>query len=325
MPANILITGHRGYIGSALVNFLSGSNFINKIVGYDLVDGNDILDYPNLLQTFKNNEINIVVHLAAISSVSACNDNAKAAMKTNSTGTNNVLRAMKESGCKNIIYASTSSVYGNNPVTPYTEEMKPDPCSPYGITKLWGEFAIQNHFNMQKNRGNYFIFRMFNVVGTCGNYEIDMKSHPGYDRLFGALQSGYMTIYGNDYNTMDGTCERDYVSLKDVCAAYLSGIKVLVLTNRYREIINICTGVPVSVKTIIDKWNCISEYIACDRDNYKNCAQLNTVEYDYGSRRAGDPEKVYGANRKANMILDWKFQRKIEHIIREIAYDKNIK
>ena len=358
---SILITGHRGYIGSALMELLKDKYYIGRIIGYDIIDGDDILDEIKLSNIMILNKIDLVIHLAALSSVSACMEDSALADRINVRGTYSVLNAMKISGCKNIIYASTSSVYGDNKHLPYREDQDLNPCSPYGTSKLLGEYAILEHYRLN-NIGNYLIFRMFNVVGTSGFKDIDSMSNPGYDRLFAGLQSGKITIYGKDYETLDGTCERDYVSLKDVCLAYIKGIKTIyngtlklqlsqdhnlddlwnfgrnyTSTNQHSNldiinksvdkiqwIINICSGKPLSVKCIITEWDRISSDIQDNIDKYPGCNQLPQISYTYGKRREGDPAKVYGLNDRARHLIGWTPIRKIDDIILDLAFDKKL-
>lgn len=306
---SVLITGHRGYIGSALLEFLQEC-LPENIVGYDIVEGNDITNYDNLLKTLQDHSIKTVIHLAAMSSVSACNDSPQEANRINGYGTMLVLKAMEAAGCHNIIYASTSSVYGNSPNIPFTEDSPVEPCSLYGSSKLLGEYGIHNHY--EKNPGNYVIFRMFNVVGTSGYRHIDTRMSSGYDRLFAALESGKLTIYGNDYSTDDGTGERDYVSLRDVCNAYL--LAVLAVDRSIRETVNISTGTLTSVQKLVGVWN------ECTN---KPWFAFPKVVFEYGCRREGDPAKVCGSNDKAKKVLGWKPTRKIEDIIYNLSKDKN--
>lgn len=325
MNINILVTGHSGYIGSALMEYLSKESFVNKVIGYDVSNGHDILNFDSLVNVMQSNNIDIVIHLAALSSVSACNEDPTQAIKINGSGTRTILDAMKQTGCKHIIYASTSSVYGNNEDNlPYTEDLTPSPCSSYGSSKMLGEQAIYNHYDLQDNSGNYLIFRMFNVVGTSGFPHIDCKLSAGYDRLFAALESGNIIIYGDDYNTIDKTCERDYVSLKDVCHAYILGIKAIFKSESLRETINICTFNPTSVKDMIFIWNKIAQCIDVQQTGFENCNKLPLVKYTYGPRRIGDPSTVYGSNEKARKLLGWKPKRKIEDIIFDLAMDKKL-
>ena len=328
---NILITGNRGYIGSALHRYLVDQYLVKqaivgKVVGYDIVDGDDIMDIDRLVSVMKREQITIVIHLAALSSVTACTEQPILATKINGTGTRNILQAMAAADCYNIIYASTSSVYGNRADLPYKETDLPAPCSAYGSSKLLGESAIQDHF--EQHGGNYLIYRMFNVVGTSGYPDIDNSVHPGYDRLFGALQSGKVTIYGDDYATRDGSCERDYISLKDVCAAYLAGIVQLTTKVDLRSVVNICTQCPTTVKQIISAWNECHHKMATT--NCESLHKATTHELSpkitplIGERRVGDPAIVYGSNIRAQQVLRWSPSLKIDDIIRDIVIDKKI-
>jgi UDP-glucose 4-epimerase len=322
MSLNVLITGNCGFVGAALTKYLSSISFIRNVVGYDIVNGDDICDTERLTMVMSANSINLVIHLAALSTVSACNESPLLAVKINASGTRSVLRAMTESGCQHIIYASTSSVYGKSRNLPYRENTLLVPCSPYGISKLLGEHAIFNHYDVQNHPGSYVILRFFNIVGSISYKEVDSVASAGYDRLFGALESGNITIYGNDYHTRDGTCERDYVALKDVCRAILDAISAIIERKRIRTVVNICRGIPVSVKQIISMWNTISNSIHNKESGYENCHRLPYVKYSYGSRRKGDPARVYGSNDKAYKLIDWKPRKKMEDIIYDLSQDK---
>jgi len=302
MLVSILVTGHRGYIGSALTEKLRALPWVHQVIGYDILDDHNILDYDLLVSVLLSHKITVVVHLAALSSVSSCTENPNRAAIINETGTKILLAAMRTVGCTNIIYASTSSVYGNSKCIPFTEETPVEPCSIYGSTKLLGERAIID----TEDTFNYFIFRLFNVVGTSGIYHLDTSMNSGYDRIFTALLSGHVFIYGSDYSTPDGTCSRDYVALKDVCDAFILGVKNITIGKRL--IINIASNHLTSVLDIVHSWNSI---------NSKN------VIFTYGPRRAGDPEQVIGSNDVAYKVLSWKPSKKIEDIIIELAVDKN--
>lgn len=314
----ILITGHRGYIGSALKEYLHQHLSDDNIIGYDIVDGDDILNYERLARVMKENTVRLVIHLAALSSVTACNENPAEAKRINGYGTEVVLKAMQSANCVHIIYASTSSVYGNQEELPYHERMNTQPCSPYGESKLQGEKVIQEYYRKGVIVGSYLIFRMFNVVGTSGVPHVDKRVSAGYDRLFAALESGHITIYGSDFPTADGTGERDYVALKDVCHAYLLGIKAINENPHLREVVNISKGEPTSVQKIITIWNSITETI----DGYNKLPKLT---YQYGDRRSGDPARVYGQNSHAKDVLGWMPTRKIDDIIRDLAIDRNVR
>lgn len=273
----ILITGDQGYIGSAIKSYLE----TNEIIGYDLVNNQDILDYELLNSTMKN--IDLVIHLAACSTVSTCTNQPELAYQINELGTQNILQAMKANNCNKIIYASTSSVYGQG--TDLTEESPINAESVYGASKYAGEKLITN------SGLNYTIFRMFNVVGQVNSQKF------GFDRLFGALISGHVNIYGIDYPTKDGTCERDYISLADVCRAY----KLAVNSNLSKVILNLSVGYPKSVLEVI------SEY-----------SKFNQLTVACINRRIGDPAIVYGNNSKIRELLMWKPLDGLEEIVKSI-------
>lgn len=321
MSLNILITGYCGYIGSALVEFLTRTSFVNTIVGYDLRDGNDILSYKSLVYSLKANKIDLVIHLAGVSSVTKCNENINSAIKVNGYGTYLLLKAMKEAKCNNIIYASTSSVYGVS-FSPYTEDDKLRPCSVYGISKLLGEHVIYNHYDLQRNPGSYLIFRMFNVIGSSGFPQIDKLANFERDNIFGSMQTGRVIIYGKDHDTFDGTCEDDYIALKDVCMAYIKGIHAIYTNKVIRSTINICSGIPTSTLWIIQKWNDTHRAIRNQTEGYDKCNKLPYVKYRYDKRREGDIGRIYGSFEKAMYTIRWKPKRKIENIIFDFAMDK---
>ena len=299
----ILITGGRGYIGSALYRHLDSKRFVSKVFSYDLVDGQDICD-PGAIKKFMQQCLpNVVIHLAALSSVSSCNESPLRAIKINAVGTRNVLDAMESCGCKHIIYASTSSVYGEGSGKLLFEDSPKIPCSAYGTSKLLGEQAIYNHYEVKDKEGGYLVFRMFNVVGPSGHKDLDSKKTEN-DRLFAALVSGFVTIYGTDYPTVDGTCERDYVSLKDVCRAYELGVIELVENGDVADVLNVCTGNASSVKSIISRWKL-----------------HNDITIKCGERRLGDPARVYGCNRAIKQKLGWEHKQTMREIISDLAVE----
>lgn len=292
----VFVTGSKGYIGSALLKMLEINNY--EVCSYDLIEGQDICNLDQLIDSMTKFKPDVVIHLAAMSNVKDCNENPQKANFVNREGTKNVLTAMSKCNCNKIIYASTSSVYGNQE-PPFFEDKTPvNPCSVYGSSKLLGEEYIINSNN------NFLNFRMFNVVGTIGDPNIDMIPKPGNDRLFSALEKGEITIYGNDYQTKDGTCERDYISLKDTINAYILGIKLL-MKNDVKEIINIGTGIPSSVLGLVKQWPNMKSII-------------------YGDRRIGDPSCVYSDITKAKLILNWTPIKSVTDIINEIIIDKKI-
>lgn len=298
---NILITGGEGYIGKVLTYHVKHhySHLIDKVVSFDLIQGNDILDVERLSTCLKEHNIYIVVHLAACSSVTECESDKKKAYLVNVKGTKRVLEAMHKAGCNHLIYASSSAVYGNTK-DDFLKESKLGirPCSMYGYTKLSGEQVICNDSMRFPERTN-IIFRMFNVIGSCRGI-LSPHNKPvnyGNDRLFTALTNGKVHVYGTDYDTTDGSCLRDYVSVNDVAKAYIKAIKTIIIEPeklKGAHVFNICTSTPVSVFDIIYGWNRIQEI-----NNKPKC------EICFDERRKGDPVIVCGDNKKSKDMLNW--------------------
>lgn len=273
----VLVTGNAGYIGKSLIEHMSHQKkYI--CLGYDIENGLDILDEESLNSIFRKYNISIVIHLAAFSSVPICEENPQKAYKVNVEGTKNIINVMKKYGCNKIVYASTSSVYDDTECL-LTEKSMINPQSVYAQTKYDAEKIII------KSNVNYVILRMFNVVGILDG----IKSNLGYDRLFSSLMSGNITIYGNDYNTKDGTCIRDYVNIADVCRAYYLSLDYL-SDKKKSIIINISSSVGTSVIDIVNLWK------------IKNPKLI----VSYGQKRKGDKITTIGSNDLALSTIKWK-------------------
>lgn len=270
----VFITGDEGYIGSRLRVHLKEC-FGDKISieGYDIKNGKDINNRLTLTTRMKRFSPNIVIHLAAISNVSESEKDIRKTYRTNVIGTKNVVEAMEKAKCHNIIYASTCAVYKpRNDKLPFSEKDDCAPISMYGITKLAGEHVLFG------SKLNSIVFRMFNVVSP----KFDSESPETFnDRLFSAIKTGDLTIYGNKYRTKDGTAERDYISLNEVCRAYVCALRffetnMLENPSVVKKVYNVCSGISTSVLEIVESYGI---------NNYK-----------IGKKRKGDPEKVFGSN-----------------------------
>jgi UDP-glucose 4-epimerase len=250
---SILITGNSGYIGSHLTKLLieRGGYLIYgldlkepaipiyKFVNADITDSIELFDI----------KFDCVIHLAALVSVSDSTLNPIGYYNTNTTGTVNVLRDIKT---KHFIYASTGAA----------EDLK----SPYGISKRMAE-DITTQFCTDNNIP-FTIFRFYNVIGC----ECVKPTNP--DGLFYALlmapERGEFTIFGDDYNTIDGTCVRDYTHVNEICHSIIAAIN-----NPAKKIENLGHGIGTSVRQIV-----------------KSFKVVNSVDFDVhvGPRRNGDIE-----------------------------------
>lgn len=246
----ILITGNSGYIGSHLSKKLSND--------YDLI-GIDITN-PKFSIHHLNSDINFiqsvlepvdcVIHLAALVKVNESVTNPIEYYNTNLFGTLNVLKNIK---FKNFIFASTGSAeYCNNP---------------YGISKRAAEDCVKNF--CESNKIDYTIFRFYNVIGSSGFRPTNEDGL--FYNLINSIRTKKFTIYGNDYSTRDGTAERDYVHVDEICEAISLAIK-----QPANGLENLGHGQGFSVKEIVNIFKTVNN---------------TNFEVEYGSRRNGDLER----------------------------------
>jgi len=197
----ILVTGHRGFIGSHLCQTLKEKNL--DFVGYDLVEGDDIRDLEKFASVFRKNQIQQVIHLAALAGVRAGEADPDSYITTNITGTNNLLRLAKENRIKHVIFFSSSSIYGDqNPPNSEIEAYKPR--SIYGFTKVAGEML------MKMSTVPSTIVRPFTVYGENGRAEQVV-----YKWLAQIKRGEPISFYG------DGTTKRGYTYVGDLIEGVL--------------------------------------------------------------------------------------------------------
>lgn len=261
LKKTILITGNSGYIGS---NLSAKLNSKYTIIGLDLkepkVNVNQQI-YSDIRQTQSLNfKIDAVIHLAGLVKVSESMSSPVNYYNTNLIGTLNLLTALK-SNCKNFIFASTGSA---------------EYCSsPYSISKKAAEdsiIEICKSINLP-----YTIFRFYNIIGTCGNYLTNCDSL--FYNLLRAKQRGIFTIFGNDFDTRDGTAERDYIHIEEICHAIEKAIEVPA-----NSIENLGHGKGFTVKELVNLFK-----------------EVNDCNFDvlYGPRRIGDLDKTILSNPSA--------------------------
>lgn len=286
----ILITGSSGYIGSFLKQKLDLENI--KYIGFDLKEYKDIRKREDLEDVFKNNNIDVVVHLAAYISVPESMEKPLEYYENNTNSMVLLLDIMNKYNCKNIIFSSTANVYKTIDNT-VDEESETFINSVYGHSKLLSEQILEQiapKYNM-----NYIIYRFFNVAGKkiIGDHLIPMLHNCSKNNKI-------FNIFGGDYNTADGTCVRDYVSVLDIVEGIYLGIKKLKKEDIYREIINLGSGNGYSVKEIVDIF----------RKSYP-------LEYKISPRREGDPPSLTASNEKAFKELGWVTKYNIDDIIKD--------
>ena len=300
---NILVTGGAGYIGSHIIELLIKKKF--KVFIYDnLVTGykrlinkkaifikGDIKNSNLLKKTIKDNNINSIIHLAGYLNISEGQKNKKKYYRNNVIGTLNLVKACKNSNVKNIIFSSSCSVYGNIKGS-VSEKRMLNPKSYYAFTKYKSEEIIKKF--EKKFNFRYGILRYFNVAGASKSGRIG-EIEKSYGHLIKnlAIQSTKLRprvdIFGNNYNTKDGTCIRDYIHVSDLADIHILALKKI-SSSKKSLILNCGYGRGYSVKEIVEIFKKIKK----------------GVVVRYKKKRIGDVAQIYSDNSKLKRLLKWK-------------------
>lgn len=319
----VLVVGGAGYIGSHTVYELIRQN--HEVVVIDNLSTGfksmvhkkavfykaDITNKEKLIEIIQKEQniakIDVVIHFAAKILITESIEKPLEYYYNNVEGVRILLETMKKENIKNIVFSSTAAVYGNSSNYNICEEDSlKNPMNPYSESKLVSENLIK--WVSKTHKMNYCIFRYFNVAGADKTLEIGHKkeSHThlipiAVETLLGLRKE--MFIYGDDYNTKDGTCIRDYVHVSDIANAHVLASEYLYKNNK-SLIANLGTTQAYSVMDIINE---VSKY-----------GKLN---YKIGERREGDPDKLIASNKIAKDILNWRPNYGIKEIIKsDIQY-----
>jgi len=300
---HILVIGGAGYIGSHVVknlldnqiqvtvfDDLSTGKKINLFEQADFIEAS-ILDEEALHEALSHH-IDGVVFLAGKKAVGESMENPQKYAKTNLTGAINVLNAMTDCGVNKIIFSSSAAVYGAPVYTPLDEKHPVNPLNFYGFTKLETENLLRWYDQLKGIR--FVALRYFNAVGYAADGSIKCKEINSQnllpivmDVICGRREK--LLVYGNDYDTPDGTCIRDYIHVEDLADAHVAAIKKL-LTAPHSYTINLGTGKGTSVLEIIQSVERVTG---------------RKVHYEFAPRRAGDPSVVYAKSDLAKKLLAW--------------------
>ena len=263
MIKNILITGGAGYIGSHISEILIKNKknvFIvdNLSTGYKKLINKkakffkeNILNVKKIHKIIKQNQIDSIIHLAAVLSVGESQKKPKKYKRINVEGTKNLLLAVKKTKVRNLVFSSTCAVYKDGLIK-VNENSKLKPTNIYGKTKLRGENIIQSF--SKKNSLNYGILRFFNVAGSSPSGKIGQINKG--DQLFKNLslelnkRKPVFKIYGTNYKTKDGTCIRDYIHVSDLADIHIKGLDYLE-NNKKSFVLNCGYGRGYSVQEIV--------------------------------------------------------------------------
>ena len=310
----VLVTGGAGYIGSHFVKMLLECGH-QPIVLDNLSRGHkeavpqavlfediDLLDADALLYAIQTHLPAAVVHFAAFAYVGESVKRPGIYYQNNVVGSLNLIRLCAENGVKNFIFSSTCSIYGNPTQVPISEDQPSNPINPYANTKLMIETMLKDFETA--NGMKHVALRYFNAAGADPSGSIG-ESHDPEPHLIPIILEAALgkrkkvSVFGNDYDTTDGTCIRDYIHVNDLADAHLKAIDYLINGNE-STIINLGTGKGNSVLEIIEKSKVITE---------------KEIPFEIVERRAGDPAVLVADNKKAREVLDWSPKYSIEKII----------
>ncbi|WP_420384949.1 UDP-glucose 4-epimerase GalE [Roseivirga sp.] len=329
MEHNILVTGGAGYIGSHVVVRLHEEGFnpiilddfsnseksvldrLHKITGkhFKSYEG-DILDTGLLEQIFSDNQIEGVIHFAAKKAVGESVEKPLKYYKNNVSGLLTVIEAMLAGKVKNLVFSSSCTVYGEPDELPVTEASPEKPAnSPYGNTKQIGEEIIQDTVTSGVALKSIAL-RYFNPIGAhpsgeIGELPLGIPSNlvPFITQTAAGIREK-ITVFGNDYDTPDGTCIRDYIHVMDLADAHVQCLKHLDNTesDNHFDVVNVGTGKGNTVLEAIKAFEAVTQ------------VKLN---YEIGPRRAGDVEKIYAQVDKSRKLLDWSTKYSLSDSMRD--------
>lgn len=322
---NVLVTGGAGYIGSHTVVELIEAGYEPIVVDdlsnakEDVIDRIEIItgkrpvfykvdckDKEAMRKVFSEQKIDSVIHFAAYKAVGESVRIPLEYYRNNIDSTLTLMEVMEEFGCKKFVFSSSATVYGPNNPYPYKEEMKAiESSSPYGWTKVMIERILTDYVTAHPDYCA-ILLRYFNPIGSheSGLLGDDPNGIPNnlmpYISRVAAGQLEKLTIYGDDYPTPDGTCQRDYLHVVDLAIGHLDALKYA-MEHEGVEAINLGTGNGVSVMELVNAFD-----------------KANNMELPYviGPRREGDLPAFWADAEKAKTLLGWEATHSIEDMCR---------
>jgi UDP-glucose 4-epimerase len=301
MP-KVLVTGGAGYIGSTTAHLLARRTYQVAILD-DLSRGHEhniaglpfhklnLLDTPALTDLLGAEQFDAVVHFAGYIAVGESTEKPELYLSNNIGGTLSLLNAMNQAGVKRLVFSSTAAVYGMPDTVPIPETAPIAPINPYGESKVTVERVLGWLDRYSGLRS--IALRYFNACGSDLESGIGEEHNPEthlIPLLFRAAVTGRpITIFGNDYDTPDGTCIRDYIHVADLAEAHVLALEVLLAGGR-SDAFNVGTGTGHSVMEVI---RAVEEVTG------------RKVPFEIGGRRAGDPATLVANSDKLKRTLGW--------------------
>lgn len=309
----ILITGGAGYIGShTALNFLDSGldvvifdnlenghiEIINSLknIGNVAFEKGDLRNIDDIDRVFSKYKIDAVIHFAAFALVGESVENPAKYYRNNVVGTLNLLDTMVKHNVLKVVFSSTCATYGEPQYTPIDENHPQNPINSYGSSKLMVEMIMKDYdraYGLKSIR-----LRYFNVAGCDEQTRIGEWHEPETHLIPNILKSvtdknKKFKIFGDDYNTKDGTCIRDYVNVEDLAQAHKLAYEYLMRENK-SDVFNLGTEKGDSVKTV-----------------FRECEKVlnRKIPVEIVERRPGDPAILYANANKAKSVLGWKPER----------------
>lgn len=328
----ILVTGGTGYIGShtaiellkngeeiVVVDNLSNSKIemvdkIKKLSGKDFKFYEvDLLDREKLEKVFQENDIKEVIHFAGLKAVGESCEKPIEYYHNNITGTLILVDLMRKYNCKKIVFSSSATVYGDPATVPIKEDFPLSTTNPYGTTKLMIERILTDIYKSD-NEWTVILLRYFNPIGAHESGEIgeDPNGIPNnlmpYINYVASGKLDHLNVFGDDYDTPDGTGVRDYIHVVDLALGHIKAIEKA-REIKGIEIYNLGTGKGYSVLDIVKAFE--------KANNIK-------IKYEIVARRPGDIATCYADPSKAKRELNWEATKNLEQMCKDSwRYTKN--
>lgn len=316
---SILVTGGTGYIGShTCVELLDAGHDVivvdnlsnSKIKAIDHIEGItgkilkfyklDILNREGMYNVFEENDIEAVIHFAGLKAVEESVEEPLRYYQNNITGTLVLCEAMQRYGVKNMVFSSSATVYGMDNESPLTEDLPLSATNPYGWTKIMIEQILRDIY-ASDGTWSIVLLRYFNPIGAheSGRLGEDPNGIPNnlmpYITQVAAGKRKMLNIFGNDYDTYDGTGIRDYIHVVDLAKGHLKALQKVIESNGI-DAYNLGTGIGYSVLDVVKAFE---------------KATGKEIPYVMADRRAGDIASCYADSSKAYRELGWKAEKDI--------------
>lgn len=321
----VLVTGGMGYIGSHTVVELLENNYEVVIVDNLVNSKIDVLDkiekitgkrptfyqydlcnYQDLETIFKENKIDVVIHFAGLKAVGESCEKPLLYYQNNLISTMNLLDIMAKYNCKRLVFSSSATVYGKPKSLPIQEDFPLSTTNPYGSTKLFIEYMLKDLYKADPT-WSIAILRYFNPIGAHQSYLLGENPNGIPNNLMPYIvkvatkELDHLNIFGNDYDTKDGTGVRDYIHVVDLAKGHIKAVEKVLTTNKV-DCYNLGTGVGYSVLEMVELFK-----------------KVNNVDVPYKivERRSGDISSCYADPTYAIKELGFKAEKTLEDMVRD--------